>query len=697
MLFKRFNKSVVALAVMSLSSSAAVLADDVKDEEIEKLSVWGTEVRSSSLYIQGSDLADKQADHISDLLRTLPGVDVGGAHSLNQRITIRGMDDKDLKITIDGASQNSYMYHHMGNLQIHADILKSVDVEVGSNSIINGGLGGAVRFKTKSARELLKPEQNFGGRVQVNTSTNSGSNFSLTGYGVVNDSVDFLGYYNAVNSDNYDVGGGKITDFEGNVIEGTDGTVRGLEGKVSDALVKFGWDINENQRIQLSYESYQDEGDYSYRPDMGLATDLAITNSLKVPLLWPTEFTRDTLTLNYELLWGDDSSLDVVAFSNVSELYRDESGYAENPAFAAWAGLVTGEATNSGFNIIGSSSVEGDITHELTYGIDVIKYETDYQGQYSASTDVSSEESTNKSLFIQDIIDFGNGFTVTPGARIDSLDIDSVVVDESFSEVSFSLAAAYQFNQNLLVKLSSTELFKGPELGEVFTGAGLYDTANNDIKAETGENTELSFTYQSDNNIALGGTYFVTNIDNYIYDYASSPTGRYWKDNVGAVEIKGFEVYAGYNHDNFSSQITYSSAESELEANSSYQDLDGARLDREQGDTLSAEIGYQLPGYNLSLHWEVMHVSGVDDGLSLDGATKNNAKEDFSIQNIQARWEPEAVEGLTIIAGVDNLFDEFYASQSSRTGLSTHPRFGDLYLLDYEPGRNIKATVSYSF
>ena len=28
-----------------------------------------------------------QADHISDLLRDLPGVDVGGAHSLNQRIT----------------------------------------------------------------------------------------------------------------------------------------------------------------------------------------------------------------------------------------------------------------------------------------------------------------------------------------------------------------------------------------------------------------------------------------------------------------------------------------------------------------------------------------------------------------------------------------------------------------------------------
>ena len=93
----------------------------------------------SSIYLNGDAIANKQADHISDLLRTIPGVDVGGAHSLNQRITIRSMDDKDLDISIDGAKQNSYMYHHMGNLQIHADILKSVDLEIGSNSVINGG------------------------------------------------------------------------------------------------------------------------------------------------------------------------------------------------------------------------------------------------------------------------------------------------------------------------------------------------------------------------------------------------------------------------------------------------------------------------------------------------------------------------------------------------------------------------------
>ncbi|MCZ8499894.1 hypothetical protein O9929_26515 [Vibrio lentus] len=36
----------------------------------------------------------KQADHMSDLLREIPGVDVGGTHSVNQRITIRGLSLK---------------------------------------------------------------------------------------------------------------------------------------------------------------------------------------------------------------------------------------------------------------------------------------------------------------------------------------------------------------------------------------------------------------------------------------------------------------------------------------------------------------------------------------------------------------------------------------------------------------------------
>ncbi|WMN61343.1 TonB-dependent receptor domain-containing protein [Pseudoalteromonas xiamenensis] len=701
-----FRYSTIALTLAGVLS-APVFADD---DKIEKIEVWSTEVKTSALYLKEQDIADKQADHISDLLRSIPGVDVGGAHSLNQRITIRSMDDKDLRISIDGAAQNTYMYHHMGNLQIHADILKSVEIETGTNSVINGGLGGSVRFETKEARELLTDDARFAVRVSAGAADNAGRNYSVTSFGLLSDDVDFLAYYNSVQRDNYEVGGSKILDQDDKVVAGTDGKVRGLEGDVSDALVKLGWNIDNNQRIAVSYETYKDEGDYSYRPDMGLATDTAITNSLQIPLLWPTEFTRDTVTLSYDLNWGGHSTLKASLYSNTSELYRDESGWSQSPSprFQAYAGKVTGEAKNSGFNVLAetfTNGLFGSEEHTFTYGTDYVKHDTEYDLVISTGGNKHSEESAkNLALFVQDRVEFGNGFAVVPGVRYDRYDIDSGTVDNDFTEFSFSLAAEYQITKNLMVKLSSTELFKGPEISEVFVGAGLDDKPNQDMEAETGLNSELSIAYEgkvaADKTLRLGATAFNTKIDDYIFDNAAVPGGQpreTWKDNVGDMTVKGFEVYAGFAFDAFSMQLTYSNSESDLDAYSQYASLDGARLEREQGDTISADFTYQLSQYNVTLNWDFMVVDDVAAGTDLYGADLDNSKDGFSVHNISAHWQPEAIANLHVRVGVDNVFDEFYASQSSKNGVSFHPVFGKLFLMDYEPGRNIKASISYQF
>ncbi|ODB33404.1 Fe-regulated protein B [Pseudoalteromonas sp. BMB] len=704
-----FRPSTLALALAGVLSAPA-LADSGDAGKIERIEVWSTAVKTSALYLKEQEIADKQADHISDLLRSIPGIDVGGAHSLNQRITIRSMDDKDLKISIDGAAQNTYMYHHMGNLQIHADILKSVDIETGTNSVINGGLGGSVRFETKEARELLSGDDRFAARVSAGAADNAGHNYSVTGFGLLTDDVDFLAYYNHVERDNYEVGGGKILDQNDEVVAGTDGEVKGLEGEVSDALIKFGWNINNNQRLALSFETYKDEGDYSYRPDMGLATDVAITNSLQIPLLWPTEFTRDTITLSYDLNWGENSSLKASLYSNTSELYRDESGWSMSPSprFQAYAGEVTGEAENTGLNLLGETLATGlfaEEEHTFTYGADYVKHDTQYDLAIASGGSKHSEESAkNLAFFIQDKIDFGNGLAVIPGVRHDSYDIDSGTVNNDYSEFSLSLAAEYQFNENLMVKLSSTELFKGPEISEVFVGAGLGDNRNQDIEAETGVNTEFSIAYDGEvgtnKTLRLGATIFRTQIDDYIFDNAALPGGaprETWKDNVGDMTVDGFEAYAGFALDAFSFQLTYSNSESELDAFTQYASLDGARLEREQGDTISADFTYQITAYNLTLNWDFMVVDDVAQGTDLYGADLDNSKDGFTVHNISAHWQPESVPSLHVRLGVDNLFDEFYSSQSSKNGVSFHPVFGELFLMDYEPGRNIKASVSYQF
>lgn len=677
---------------------AGVQAEDAT--QLEPIEVWATEVKASSVKIDNEALLTRQADHISDLLRTIPGVDVGGAHSLNQRITIRSMDDKDLQISIDGAKQNSYMFHHMGNLQIAADILESAEIEIGSNSVLDGGLGGSARFKTKSADSLLQEGEQFGGRVQATYGDNSGSNATFTTYGRLSNSVDFLAYVNGLKRDNYTVGGGKILDYSGEVIAGTDGDVRGLEGDLNNALFKLGWDINDGQRLEFSYEKYVDEGDYSQRPDMGLATDIAIADSLAIPLLWPTEFTRDTLRLNYTMELGESSFLDISAYSNVSDLWRDESGYAENAGFAAFAGQTQGEAKNTGLNLLGETELGNQL---LTYGVELNTYDTDYTFTYNdpaTPTDRGSEKSEELALYIQDEIEISSRFSLTPGLRYDQSKLDSTLVDDTFDSVTSALAARFDVNSKVQLRASTTQLYKAPEIGEVFVGAGSTDTPNPDIKAEEGLNAEVTLAFEDAifgaDRFAAGLTAFKTTVDNYIYDYAVV-NDEYLKDNVGDMNIDGFEAYLAYDVGQLSTLLSFSKAESDLDAFSEHSDFEGARLDRTQGDTISLNIDYALSGKQVSLHWDTLYVDDVKAGTDLDGAGSDNAKDGYVVHNVSARWRPARVKGLTLTFGIDNLADEFYASQSSRTGLSTHPRFGELYLVDYEPGRNAKITASYEF
>jgi hemoglobin/transferrin/lactoferrin receptor protein len=658
------------------------------EQQIETVTVWATQVTSTAMPVSDTALSLRQADHVSDLLRDLPGVDVGGAHSLNQRITIRGMDDKDLRVTIDGAVQNTYMFHHMGNLQIHADILKSADLAVGSNSVLDGGLGGAARFYTKDARELLKPGQTWGGFLQGAYASNRQDSLAAATYGQLGDSLDLLLYANGVKRGNFKVGGGTLFDENNQIVDGTHGQVEGIDGDLTDVLGKLGWQISNNQRLKIGHERYEDSGDYAARPDMGLATGRKIQQNLGIPLVFPTKFTRATSTLNYS--WEPGSWLDVQLnlFDNQSEFWRDERG------LGVWrpdsATINTGQADNQGFNLLAKSTL-GE-ANQLTYGVEQVKYSTQFLRDGSEE---GAESSRTSSVYLQDEISLDEQWRLTPGLRYDSADLNSTLTNNTFDALSPALAVEFSPTQYLTTRLSSTGLFKAPELGEVFLGAGSEDEANPGIEAETGRNTQWSIAYEAPlagiEQLSSGFTLFRSDIDQYIYDYAETDT-FYGKDNIGSMASKGYETYVGVNHGPFKALLTYSHATSDLAAEPPYESLAGARLDREQGDSLSFNLDYRLEAYRLDLNWNWQWVDSLAAGKALD-APEHNRKPGYRLHSLAANWQ--ATEAFNLSLAVENLFDAYYASQSSQNGTSIHPRFGELYLMDYEPGRNIKLRLAY--
>ncbi|MCV6624573.1 MAG: TonB-dependent receptor, partial [Cellvibrionaceae bacterium] len=678
--------------------AAGGLAYGNEGESIEEVRVWGTQVKSSALKLDQEAIAIKQADHISDLLRTIPGVDVGGAHSLNQAVTIRTMDDKRFRVTIDGAVQNSYMYHHMGNLQIHADILETVDVNLGHNSVLQSGIGGNLRLRTKSADQLLQAGQRFGGRVQLNYGDNSGRGVALSGYGKISDELDFLLYHNWVEREDFEVGGGQLKDLNGQPLAGLAGKVFGVAGDTDDSLVKIGYQFSPSQQIKLGYERYRDEGDYSFRPDLGVAATAQISRATDTPYTWPSQFDRDTITLNYSGEF-DNTSIEAAIYDNDSTFTRDERAWQYSSAMhrgkpaPEHAAIIEGSANNRGLNILATSDW-GE--HSFSYGGEYLDYETDYQANYlNGSQKVGSESFSAYSLYLQGRIALSDDFALTPGLRYDHHKMDSTIVNDSFKELSGALALEWQPSDTLLMKLSGSQLFEAPEIGETMLGAGLQDKPSPGIKAETGLNTELSLAYadavMGADKLSAGFTLFNTNIEDFIYDRAEFKN-IYNKrsDNIGDLTIKGVEAYIGYDIDAIELLFTIADVDSEVDAFAHYQQFDGAGTQHQQGTTYTLNIDYLFDAYDLSLHWDTQYVDSVANGKYLHGANFDNGKPSFTVHNISARWTPAELQGLSLTLGVDNLGDKYYASQSSRAGIINHKSYGQLQLFDYEPGRNIK-------
>ncbi|MDZ7922937.1 MAG: TonB-dependent receptor [Marinagarivorans sp.] len=362
---------------------------------------------------------------------------------------------------------------------------------------------------------------------------------------------------------------------------------------------------------------------------------------------------------------------------------------------AAWrptaATINEGDAKNTGANALAVTTINGGVTQEISYGFDAIKYQTQYLVD---GAELGSEEASVNAVFVQDRMAFNSGLAIIPGIRYESSSVDSHLVDDSFSAPTGALTIEYQVNDSWLYSVSGTQLFRAPELAEVYAGAGSGDLANSDINAEEGQNLQASIAYE-DAHFDMGITVFNTLITDYIYDYAALVGRQYLKDNVGDLRVKGAEIYLGYRQDAWDVLASYSTATSDLSANTTYMEFDGARIDREQGNTFTLAANYHFDDLGLSLHWDSQFVSDLIDGKVLDNTPVENSKAGFGVHNLAARWQPKSVQGLGLTVGIDNLFDEYYASQSSRTGLSLHPLFGELYLMDYEPGRNLKATIAY--
>lgn len=159
------------MAPQVLSASA----ENTKDPQPDTLStvvvqakkVPKKQAESSVATISGQQIARDQSQSLTDLFKKEPGVEVTqdarfGVNSVN----IRGLDENRVYMDIDGVVQpDAYgpttTYLRSGRAYLDLDALQQVEVVKGGDVVAgSGALGGAVKFRTKDPKDLLKPQGN---------------------------------------------------------------------------------------------------------------------------------------------------------------------------------------------------------------------------------------------------------------------------------------------------------------------------------------------------------------------------------------------------------------------------------------------------------------------------------------------------------------------------------------------------------
>lgn len=668
------KKTSFVLLPLAAFISGVVVADEA--DNLDAIEVVSDNLSPQKASLSAGSLAKvRQATTTADILRSVPGVNVNGARSVVQRYSIRGVSEEYLTVTVDGARQNGYAFHHAGNYGIDPDILKRVNVDVGANSVVTGAgsLGGAIRFETVEAADLLADGENFGAKFKWGYGSNADSNQAATTlYGRAG-GLDVLGYFNYRHQEN-----GK----DGNGVENAN------KGHLSNYLFKAKYNIDDAQWVKFSAERYNNTAVSCYRANFNFCLGdvpkpgeqgYNETNHGKAL----TELLRKTYTLSYGIDPKDNPYLNFKA-----NLYNTETDMSSMGKPQTNIRTVGGTVSNIAEIDLANTH------HSITFGGE---YYNTKSRALNAPDKPYQPRTDSTSVYLEDKIALGN-FLITPGIRYDyyQADLDKNF-DKSYQRFSKALGLKYLLTDDLAVFANYTEIFKGPDAGEIY----LRGTRNYlpSIDAIRGNNKEAGISFAKadifgNDDFSLTAKYFQTKY-NHFNTNTTTDQGSGYQD-IGEVKVKGVEVSTAYRINNFSINAGYARARSEqLDPLFGFYNLTALP---DTGDKYTLGLSYVMPDYGVELGWNTIWVRNITTytagierckGKNCDRTPKKMStyKDSYSVSNVYATWSPKQLPSLELTAGIDNIFDKAYKDQATKYYAAS----------DNELGRNYKFTVSYKF
>lgn len=648
-----------------------------KDEIQERIVVVG---RATNVDVTAEDLDKIQANDLADIFQYTPSVTVGGSVGIAQKIYLRGFEDTLLNITVDGAPQTGTLFHHVGRVNIEPELLKQVEVQSGAGEATSGfgTIGGAIRFRTKDAGDLLNPDQDFGVLAKAGYFSNDGYKLSLSAFGHLTDNWDLLTSYVWVDRDNMQDG------------DGAD--ILGTKADQSLAFIKLSGQLTENQYLSLSYEQRQEDGEFGQRPNWRVLAN--------VPL-FPAEAERKTFIANYLFDYNQWLNLELSAYHTKSSFKQDR--------YDRW-GLYGAEVKTYGFDLRNHSEFAA---HSLTYGIEY-RDDTVSSGYLSAPEvwqrygplGYFEEQGDVFAFYLQDHYQLTQAMLLSFGARYDKYQMEQITFEDKTdsSDWSFNAGLLYEFSPHLNLSLGYAEAVRGKEVGDAFT-LGKHPatvTLAPDLKAENVENQEIGLNYD-DGKLRAGIAYYDTTINDVLTDQIGrgpAPQSHTYYENIGKFKADGYELSLGYSMDNLAVDLFYTDYDSKLNGNP-VEGYEQIGLANDTGNKTTLNLAYDVSA-DLEFGWNITNVQALKNIQVLHRAKaigwidelQHVNKPGYTTHDLYVRWYPISDDKLKVNLAVMNVFDKHYRSHASVADYS-HIRGWENVVGAYEAGRDIRLSVSY--
>lgn len=686
------------------------------------------EVPATVTVIDEKKIADQLVTDIKDLVRYEPGISVprgptrfGAALGVtgragNEGFIVRGIGGNRVLIQVDGVRvPDGFTFGAQASGRDYVDIglVKSVEILRGAASALYGsdGLAGAISFTTSDPADFLRDGKNYGGLVRAGYSS-ADNEFAETGiaaarFGDLSAMVSYTrrDFHELDNKGSVGGSGGYRT--EPNPQDGHSNAVLGRLVYEPDAANRF--------RLTGEYQ------------DSHVFTNVLTGLSSTVDLLQARDTTKRGRIAG-DWFWKGDGLFDHARISaywqngeNRQFTDEDRTPAADRERLNTFENTVFGGSAE-----VGMRFETGALAHRVVFGGDISK--THQEGLRDGKVPPAGEvfptrafPETNFTLagaFIADEIAIGP-VTLYPALRFDAYDLSPekdpllpsfAAAKQSGSRVSPKLGAVVKLSDEIRLFANYAQGFKAPEPSQVnqfFSNLafGYTSRPNPNLRPETSESWEGGFRLNS-GPVSLDVTGFIADYDNFISQevtgggFTPANPAIYQFINIDRAKVKGAEArFQARTASGLSGTLALAYAQgNQIEPN-------GTRVPLSTVDPLTLVIGagYRAPDGRFGLDLTATHAAqkelSATSGLCTGGCYRPDG---YTV--LDATAFVRITDGLTLRAGVFNIFDSKYTrwtdvrglGQTTTIGTATVPisTIADSYT---QPGRNGSVSISYRF